>query len=186
MLSSINESTEDIFVLWVHIEVSLGDIQIAEDSNNVVIRRDVIESERLGVDLLGVGLELVLRVTVLGELVPHLNCLIVVLNIESLAEEIPLLAHLIGLLIVFLVLLLKLSLLLSLLLFGESLELLLGLLLLLLELGKDLVGVILLVLLLLSNLGVAIRSVSQSHVTVEAWDVQVSVLSLKLLGILLE
>lgn len=106
-----------------------------------------------------------------------------VLNVKGLAEEGPFGSHLVNLLADLGVLLI---LLLLLLLLGELNKLILGIFLLLLELSKNFSTVFLLELLLVSLLGETIRSVSESHLAVHAFDVHSFVLSIEFAALFLE
>lgn len=139
--------------------------------------RDLVELELLREDLLGVGLELRLWLSSIGEGLPHLLGGIVVGDIQGGAESFPFLFHFLDFLLSLLFILFGLDYLFSLLLLSKLFKLLLGLLLLLLELREDLGGVLLLQLVLLDSSAVSIRGMSKSQLTILARDIESLLLS---------
>ena len=182
-LGSSDEVLHDALVIWVHVIVGLSGLEVTEDSYNIIIGGNIWEVERLSIDLFGHGLQWLLWASGLSKGVVHLHGGVVVRNVEGLAEQGPLSLHGVNLLLDLRVLLGSLLLLL---LLSELSKLLLGILLLLLELSEDLLAVLLLELLLLSGLGEAIRSMSQSHLAVLSLDVKTLVLGFELSALLLE
>lgn len=93
-LSSWNVFSEKSFVIWVLVQISLSNIEIWQNLQNIIVFSNFIEIESLLIKLFSVDFQDWLLMTIFTQFRPHFLGLIPMVQFKSLAEIAPFRVHL--------------------------------------------------------------------------------------------